>query len=314
MASHLTFEERGFLYRLKKKGKSNTEIAELMGRHRSTISRELSRNTGQRGYRPKQAQRLADTRRLASRRPHKMDDPNVHQYVQQKLEQYWSPDQIAGRVKRDFRRTPERWLSDQAIYDWIQHQQPEWKRLLRRGGQPPEKRGKLTDCVRIDGRPEVINGRCRYGDWEGDTMVGHGRHSALLTLVERKSGYTRIGRVDSMKSSMTMRVAKRRMQDLPSCLRRSITFDNGKEFAEHPTLTRGLGVDVYFADPYASWQRGTNENTNGLLRQYFAKGTDFTQISHREVACVERSINERPRRRLNYRTPTEALTKHLCRN
>ena len=314
MAKHLTFEERRLLYLLKKKGKSSTEIAELMGRHRSTVCRELGRNRGQRGYRPKQAQRLADERRLASRRPHKMDDPNVHQYVQQKLEQYWSPDQIAGRVKRDFRRTPGRWLSDQAIYDWIHHQQPEWKPLLRRGGQPPEKRGKLIDCVRIDGRPEVINGRCRYGDWEGDTMVGHGRHSALVTLVERKSGYTRIGRVDSMKSSMTMRVAKRRMQGLPSCLRRSITFDNGKEFAEHPTLTRGLGVDVYFADPYASWQRGTNENTNGLLRQYFAKGTDFTQVSHREVACVERSINERPRRRLNYRTPTEALAKHLCRN
>ena len=127
MANHLTFEERGFLYRLKKKGKSSTEIAELMGRHRSTICRELGRNTGQRGYRPKQAQRLADERRLASRRPHRMDDPNVHQYVQQKLEQYWSPDQIAGRVKPDFRRTPQRWLSDQAIYDWIQHQQPEWK-------------------------------------------------------------------------------------------------------------------------------------------------------------------------------------------
>jgi IS30 family transposase len=299
---------------LKRKKKSNTEIAELMGRHRSTICRELCRNTGQRGYRPKQAQRLANQRRLTSRRPHKMDDPNVHQYVQQKLEQYWSPDQIAGRVKRDFRRRPQRWLSDQAIYDWIHEKQPEWKRLLRRGGRPPEQRGKLTDCVRIDGRPEVINQRCRYGDWEGDTLVGRGRHSALVTLVERKSGYTRIGRVDSMKSDMTMRATKRRLQDLPPCLRRSMTFDNGKEFAEHRTLTRGLGFDVYFADTYASWQRGTNENTNGLLRQYYPKGTDFTQVSHRAVARVEQSINDRPRRRLDYRTPTEALAKHLCRN
>lgn len=314
MACHVTFEERRLLYLLKKKGKSNTEIAELIGRHRSTVCRELSRNTGQRGYRPKQAQRLADQRRLASRRPHKMDDPNVHQYVQQKLEQYWSPDQIAGRALRDFPRAPERWLSDQAIYDWIHEQQPGWKPLLRRGGRLPEKRGKLTDCVRIDGRPEVINGRCRYGDWEGDTMVGHGRHSALVTLVERKSGYTRLGRVDSMKSDVTMRAAKRRMQNLPSCLRRSITFDNGKEFAEHRTLTRGLGIEIYFADPYASWQRGTNENTNGLLRQYYPKGTDFTTVSHRAVARVEQLLNDRPRRRLNYRTPNEALAKHLCRN
>jgi len=314
MACHLAFEERQFLYRLKKKGKSNAEIAELMGRRRSTIGREVDRNTGGRGYRPKQAQRLAETRRLASRRPHKMDDPDVHQYVQDRLEEYWSPDQIAGRAQSDFQRAPARWLSRQTIYDWINDQVPEWQALLRRGGQPPEKRGKLTDCIRIDGRPDVINRRRRYGDWEGDTIVGQGRRSALLTLVERKGGYARIGLVDSMKSDRTMRVAKRRMKDLPPSLRRSMTFDNGKEFAEHRKLTRGLALQVYFAEAYASWQRGTNENTNGLLRQYFPKGTDFTQVSHREVARVEQSLNERPRRRLGYRTPAEVFAKHLCCN
>jgi IS30 family transposase len=178
----------------------------------------------------------------------------------------------------------------------------------------PEKRGKLTDCVRIDGRPDVINGRRRYGDWEGDTIVGKSRRSALVTLVERKSGYARIGRVDGMKSDLTMRAAKRRLKDLPSSLRRSITFDNGKEFAEHRKLTRGLGLEVYFADPYASWQRGANENMNGLLRQFFPKRTDFTQISHREVARVEQLINERPRKRLDYRTPAEILAPRLCCN
>jgi IS30 family transposase len=299
---------------LKKKGKTNREIAELMGRDRSTIYRELDRNTGRRGYRPKQAQRLADTRRLASRRPHKMDDPDVHQYVHDRIENRWSPDQIAGRVQRDFPRAPARWLSRQTIYDWIDDQAPEWQTLLRRGGRPPERRGKLTDCVRIDGRPEIINGRWRYGDWEGDTIVGRGRRSALVTLVERKSGYARIGRVDGMKSAMTIRAAKRRMKDLPPSLRRSLTFDNGKEFAEHQKLARSLELDVYFADAYASWQRGTNENTNGLLRQYFPKGTDFTQVSHREVARVEQLLNERPRRRLGYRTPAEVIAKHLCCN
>jgi transposase, IS30 family len=314
MASHLTFEERGFLYRSKKKGKSKTEIAELMGRHPSTIGRELKRNAGQRGYRPKQAQRLAEERRLASRRPHKMDDAQVHQYVEERLEKLWSPDQIAERVRDDFPRTPARWLSRQTIYDWINRHAPNWHSLLRRGGRPPEKRGKLTDCVRIDGRPDVINRRRRYGDWEGDTIVGKGRRSALVTLVERKTGYARIGRVDSMKSDMTMRAAKRRMKDLPPSLRRSVTFDNGKEFAEHQKLTRSLGLDVYFTDAYASWQRGTNENTNGLLRQYFPKGTDFTQVSHREVARVEQLINERPRRRLDYRSPAELLAKRMCCN
>jgi transposase, IS30 family len=314
MANHLTFEERQFLYRLKRKGKSNPEIAELMGRHRSSIYRELARNAGQRGYRPKQAQRLADERRLASRRPHKMDDPDVHRYVQERLDKCWSPEQIAGRVQRDFSRAPARWLSRQTIYDWIDDQAPEWQRLLRRGGRLPEKRGKLTDCVRIAGRPDIINRRRRYGDWEGDTMVGKRRHSALVTLVERKSGYARIGRVDSMKSDRTMRVTKRRMKDLPPSLRRSMTFDNGKEFAEHQKLTRGLGLEVYFADPYASWQRGANENMNGLLRQFFPKGSDFTQISHRQVACVEQLINERPRKRLDYRTPAEILAPRLCCN
>jgi transposase, IS30 family len=311
MANHLTFQERQFLYRLKRKGKPNPEIAELMGRDRSTIHRELKRNAGQRGYRPKQAQRLADERRLASRRPHKMDDPDVHQYVRDRLEKCWSPEQIAGRVQRDFPRSPARWLSRQTIYDWIDEQSPEWQILLRRGGVLPEKRGKLIDCVRIDGRPNVINRRRRYGDWEGDTMVGKRRHSALVTLVERKSGYTRIGRVDSMKSDATMRAAHGRLKDLPPALRRSMTFDNGKEFAEHQQLTRRLGLEIYFADPYASWQRGVNENTNGLLRQFFPKGTDFTQISHRQVACVEQLINERPRKRLDYRTPEEILNSRL---
>jgi IS30 family transposase len=243
-----------------------------------------------------------------------MEDTDVHQYVRERLEKLWSPDQIAGRVRDDFPRTPARWLSRQTIYDWINYHAPDWQTLLRRGGRPPEKRGKLTDCVRIDGRPDVINRRRRYGDWEGDTIVGKGRRSALVTLVERKTGYARIGRVDSMTSDMTMRVAKRRMKDLPPSLRRSVTFDNGKEFAEHQKLTRGLGLEVYFTDTYASWQRGTNENTNGLLRQYFPKGTDFTQVSHRAVARVEQLINERPRRRLDYRSPAETFAKLLCCN
>ena len=145
-------------------------------------------------------------------------------------------------------------------------------------------------------------------------MVGKGRRSALLTLVERKSGYACIGRVDSMKSDMTMCVAKRRMKDLPPALRRSVTFDNGKEFAEHAILTKYLALEVYFAKPYASWQRGTNENTNGLLRQFFPKGTDFTQVSHHEVARVEQLLNERPRRRLDNRTPAEILAPRMCCN
>jgi transposase, IS30 family len=314
MADHFTFAERKILYRLNKQGKSKTEIAELLGRHRSTIYRELKRNTGQRGYRPKQAQGLADQRRLACQRPRKLEDDGLHRYVQERLEKYWSPDQIAGRSRRDFARQPSRRLSRQTIYNWIEDRAPVWRQWLRRGGRPPEKRGKLPDCVRIDGRPEVINRRRRYGDWEGDTIVGKGRRSALATLVERKSGYARIGRADSLRADTVRQVLAKRMKDLPPDLRRSVTFDNGKEFAEHGQLARTLDWETYFALPYRSWQRGTNENTNGLLRQFFPKRTDFTRISHQEVARVENLINERPRRRLDYRTPTEVLAKRLCCN
>ena len=314
MADHLTLTERQVLYRLKKKGKSKAEIADLMGRHRSTIYRELKRNTGQRGYRPKQAQQLADKRHLACCRPRKMEDADLHQYVQERLEKRWSPDQIAGRSRRDFARQRFRCLSRQTIYNWIEDRVPAWRSWLRRGGRPPERRGKLGDCVRIDGRPDVINRRRRYGDWEGDTMVGKGRRSALVTLVERKSGYARIGRADNMKADTTRHVTEARMKDLPAALRRSVTFDNGKEFAEHRQLAQALDLETYFALPYRSWQRGTNENTNGLLRQFFPKGTDFSRISHQEVARVEDLLNERPRRRLGYRTPEEVLSKRLCRN
>lgn len=311
MAHHLTFEERQVLYRLKKRSTAKAEIARLMGRDRSTIFRELNRNTGKRGYRPQQAQRLAEERRLACRRPCKLDDPAVQEYVETNLEKRWSPDQIARRSQREFACRPRRRLSRQTIYNWIKRRAREWRPLLRRSGRPPETRGKLLDCVSIQGRPRVINRRRRYGDWEGDTIIGKGRRSALLTLVERKSGYTRLGKLNSLKSPTTMSVAQRRLETLPKSLRRSLTFDNGKEFSEHRRLTERLGIAVYFAQPYRSWQRGTNENTNGLIRQFFPKGTDFRRISHHEVARAEQLLNERPRKRLDYRTPAEVLAKRL---
>ena len=310
MAQHLTLAERGVLHRLKKAGHAQQKIAELMGRHVSTISRELKRNRGARGYRPQQAQRLADERRRACRRPAKLEDPQVQDDVEQKLTQLWSPDQIAGRLRARFPRQPRRWLSRQTIYNWIHGRAPEWKTHLRRQGRPVERRGKLRDVVRIDGRPDAINRRRRYGDWEGDTLVGKGRRSALVSLVERKSGYTRIGRADDLTAATTSRVTRRRMRDLPASWRRSITFDNGKEFMNHRQIARQLDVEIYFAMPYRSWQRGTNENTNGLLRQFFPKGTDFSRISHQAVARAENLLNERPRKRLDYQTPTEVFAKH----
>jgi IS30 family transposase len=314
MASHLTFQEREFLYRLLKAKKPKAEIAELMGRDRSTIYREIKRNTGGRGYRPKQAQRKADQRRLRCRREPKMNDRKLKSLVTRWLKKAWSPDQIAKRLRRDHPRNSRMRVSHETIYSWIAQEAPELRAHLRRHGKRrrgPETRGQLVGCTSIDGRPKVVDSRRRFGDWEGDTVVSPGRRSGLVTMVDRRSGYIRIRKTANLKAATTRRAAYRSLRDLPDALRRTITLDNGKEFAEHEQLAEALDLDIYFAKPYASWQRGTNEHTNGLLRQFFPKGTNFARISHRQVARVEQLLNERPRKRLGYRTPQEVLTNKL---
>ena len=318
MAAHLTAAERGVLYRLHEAGKSDAEIGRLMGRHRSTIGRELSRNGGRggrnNGYHPAQAQRLAEARRRACRRRARLDEPELRRYVHRKLRLRWSPEQVAGRLPRDFPRRGRMRVSAQAIYDWVRRRAAHWRPLLRRGGRPAETRGKLPARagLGIATRPAVINRRRRYGDWEGDTIQGPRRRNALVTLVERKSGYLRMGRAGDMTAATASRVTRRRMRALPPALRRSVTFDNGKEFARHEEISASLALAVYFADPRRPWQRGANENANGLVRQFFPKGTDFAATSPRRVARVEALLNGRPRKRLGYRTPAEVLATRLC--
>lgn len=313
MAQHFTLEERQVLYRLNKAGKSQAEIGRLLGRHRSSIGRELKRNTGGRGYRPQQAQRLAEERRQHSRRGCKLADRKMKNYVLARLNKYWSPDQIAGRARKDFPRQPERHICGQTIYNWIDRESSagnDWRWCLRRHGKRrgPSKRGQLKGCVSIEGRPKIIDRRQRYGDWEGDTVVGP-RSSGLLTAVERKSGYLSVAKLKDRRAASVVQAARKELGLLPAKLRRTMTFDNGKEFAQHQKIGRSLGMDIYFAEPYCAWQRGTNENTNGLLRQFFPKRTDFHRISHQAVARMKRLLNERPRRRLNYQTPAEIIAR-----
>lgn len=315
MAHHLILQERQTIARLWKQRRSKLEIAHILGRSRSTVTRELKRNMSRNGYRPREAHRMAAQRRQRCRRPNKMSEPVLESYVKEKLELRWSPDQIAGRSKLDFSRKRAGQVSRQTIYRWIDQQGNEgdhWRLLLRRGGPRPQKGGHLKGCVSIQGRPTIVDRRQRYGDWEGDTVVGPMHRNGLLTAVERKSGYLRMAKLDNLKSETVVRGAKRKLGDLPAAMRRTMTFDNGTEFARHQKLSRQLKIAVYFAKPYCSWQRGTNENTNGLVRQFYPKGTDFQQISHHEVARVETLINERPRRRHGYRTPVEILAKRLC--
>jgi IS30 family transposase len=171
----------------------------------------------------------------------------------------------------------------------------------------------LPGAVSIEGRPRVVDARRRFGDWEGDTLVSRGRHGGLLSLVERKSGYTLLARVENLRSATVRHAAEQHLEALPDHLRRTLTFDNGKEFADHQALAAATGMGIYFAKPYCAWQRGTNENTNGLVRQYLPKRTDLTAYSHHEVAAIQSSLNDRPRKRLGYLTPREVLAKNNAR-
>jgi IS30 family transposase len=317
MAKHLTPTERDVLYQLHKSNKPNAEIGRLMGRHRSTIGRELSRNggSGGDGYCPRRAQQQADARRARCRRRAKLENATLRRYVGRKLQLRWSPQQIAGRLPHDFPHQRRMRVCRQAIYDWIRCRAPHWRPLLRRAGRShAETRGKLADTPGIEGRPKVVNRRRRYGDWEGDTILAAGgrRRNALVTLVERKSGYLRLGRAGDMMADTIARVVRWRLSGLPPPLRRTLTLDNGKEFARYAQVAAALGLAVYFAAPRRPWQRGTIENTNGLLRQFFPRGTDFADVTRRRVARVEALLNGRPRKRLRYRTPDEVLARRRC--
>jgi IS30 family transposase len=295
-------------------GVSIAEIARRLGRHRKTIFEELRRNSiprsygGRRRYCPALAQQKADQRRHRSRAK-KMDCPLIREYVEKRVKDWWSPDQVSRRMRVDFPRDPRLRIAHQTIYQWIythDHRRP-WERCLRDFPPKRRRRSKVPQAVIIENRPAVVDRRERLGDWEGDTIVGAGRSGAIVSLVERVSGYVLLIKVKNLKSATVRRAIYRRMKHLPADLRRTITFDRGKEFAGYQRLQRSLGLAVYFADPHSPWQRGTNEHTNRLVRQYFPKGTRFDDISHAAVARAETQLNNRPRKRLGYRTPRETL-------
>jgi IS30 family transposase len=238
----------------------------------------------------------------------KMDDPEIHQAVRAGRAHDGAPDQIAGRMKREH---PDRRVSPQTIDTWIKQQEhrEHWEsHLQRRGKRPCQRRNPTTpDAARIAHRPEVIEQRLRLGDFEGDTVLGPPGTGGLATLVHRQSRLTIIVKIQSKNADHVHHKLKQRLQELAEARRRSITFDNGTEFARCPRLEKQLGIELYYADPGCPYQRGTNENTNGLIRQYFPKGTHFRDISHHEVRQVEQLINNRPRACLGYSTPAEVF-------
>lgn len=315
MPQQLIMEERERISQLHFAGATQAEIARAIGRHPTTVGRELRRNGDGDTYSAQLAQQRAEERRR--RRPcvKKMDRRQINQAVRCGLAQRWSPDQIAGRLRRELEDDPRQRVSRMTIYRWIETSpdREHWQSCLRFGKRrmQPEKRGQIKARAEISGRPEIVEARSRFGDWEGDTVVGKQRRGGLVTLVERKSGFALSGVVKRLRAKNVSRCFRRLTAALPSGLRHTTTFDNGKEFADHPWMSHHTGFDIYFARPYHAWERGSNESFNGLLRDYFPKGTDLARVGPSRVQTVLAQLNDRPRKRHGYRTPREVLGQYF---
>jgi len=307
MSKQLTVEERDRLAQLWYHGATQMEVAMALGRSPATISRELHRNRTGDGYYAAQAQRMAERRRRDRPVVRKMDDPNINPDVRAGLARQWSPEQIAGRLKHEHPEAADRHVSPQTIYTWIKNNEnrDHWEEQLRRRGKRPSRRKTAPNsaAARMHGRPEVIEQRQRLGDFEGDTVLGPPGTGGVATLVDRRSRLAIIAKIQSKDADHVHQKLKQRLQELDESRRHSITFDNGTEFARCQRLEKHLDMQLYFADPGCPYQRGTNENTNGLIRQYFPKGTSFHSISHDEVRRVENLLNHRPRACLGFNTP-----------
>lgn len=314
-ATQLKQEERDVIAQRRAAGVSYRAIAIELHRHERTIRREVHRNSIAGIYCPAQAQKLADRRRRAGRAAcHKMALPeNIH-YVSKHLREYWSPDQVAGRSRLDFPADRRRQLSRQTIYNWLRrydHSRP-LEKCLRRHHKTRCRKPNSQPILTVADRPEVINRRRRYGDWEGDTIVGSGS-AALLSLIERRSGFLSLLPIPGCRALPVRQAICGRLTQLPETLRRSLTLDNGFEFAQAKTLEKGVGLEVYRTKPHSPWERGSIENLNGLIRQYFPKRTRFEEHTRYRVTQVEQSLNNRPRKRLRYQTPNEVFLQQCQR-
>jgi IS30 family transposase len=306
--NQLTDSERNQFYALRKAKISMTQIAKQLSRSRTTLYNELDRNTGGRGYRPKQAQQFAKQRRANAVEPLKMT-PEVIVYIEDKLHLQWSPEQISNVMDADpdgpgvavshetiYQHVWGDKRADGTLYKELRHGLK--KRRKRRGSK--DSRGKIRNRVDIDLRPAVVETRKRIGDWEADLVCGAGAPGYLVTLLERVSRRVLIGFTETKFADQ---VTDEILRLLKNEIVETITFDNGKEFAGHELIAAELGCDCFFAKPYHSWERGANENTNGLIRQYFPKKTSFADITADQIAFVQNRLNTRPRKCLDYKPP-----------
>ena len=304
----LTQAQRYQISALRKAKHTLAEIAEIIGGHKSSVSREMKRNRGKRGYRPQQAHELALERRSKSAPRITTQNWAV---VERLLRQDWSPEQISGRLKKERKlRISHEWIYQDILTDkhaggdLYKHLRCQKKRRKRYGTY--ERRGQLPNCRSIEERPALVNARKRLGDWEVDTVIGRKHKQAMVTLTERKSRFALVGKV----KQRTAKAVRKQMYSLLSPVKDKVltlTSDHGKEFAEHQHIAQSLDLKFFFAHPYAAWERGTNENMNGLLRQYFPKDRDFQTISKKEIEHAQSRLNHRPRKTLRFKTPFEVF-------
>jgi len=309
--TQLTREARYQIQALKKAGQNQTQIAANIGYHKSTICRELKRNSGLKGYRPHQANELAFDRQCEAYRAR--ISGATWQLVERLLGQDWSPEQISGRLKLEQQPT----VSHECIYLYVYankrrggtlhlHLRSQKKQRKRYSGYI--RRGQIPNRTSIEKRPQIVARKGRFGDWEADSIIGARHQEGILSAVERKSKLTRLCKL-ATKGAAEMKDKSIALLAPLAARVRTITVDNGKEFCEHEKITAALQARIYFAHPYASWERGLNENTNGLVRQYFPKKYLFTNITDKALQQVEDLLNDRPRKTLGYRTPNEVFFK-----
>lgn len=310
--THLTQDERYQIAILAKAGHDRSDIARVMERHKSTISREMTRNRGARGYRPKQAHARSKFR-AAQNGPRVAAE--TWAIVAVKLAETWSPEQISGHLKVNG-QSP---VSHEAIYQHIYankraggtlHRALRCQKVRRKRYGGRERRGTIPNQVSIDLRPAVVAERGRFGDWEGDLVIGAGQKQALVTLNERTSRYTLIAHVAKKTAQAVSDAMVSMLTPFAACVH-TLTTDNGKEFAQHERIAKQLGADFFFAHPYASWERGANENMNGLIRQFFPKKMAFESITLGDIELAMHRLNHRPRKCLGFKTPHEVFMKQL---
>jgi len=314
----LTLAEREEISRGIATGRSIRSIAASLGRAPSTISREIKRNCGQCGYRASQADQVAWDRAHRPKTCKLVENRALARIVARKLQLEWSPEQIAGWLKHTYPDDEHYQVSHETIYrslfiqargalkkELLQHLRR--TRMMRRSRHHTQKNanhGRITDTVSISERPASVEDRAVPGHWEGDLLFGS-NNSQIATLVERHTRYVMLAKVDSKETVTVINALIKQAHKLPRELYKSLTWDRGKEMADHKRFTLATDIKVYFCDPQNPWQRGSNENTNGLLRQYFPKGMDLSEVSQAKLNAVARRLNERPRKTLNYEAPAE---------